>query len=246
MLRKIYSYLIILTGSLVVLVSCDKSDDKIESFSAVVDVSKSSLAADKYSIVTLFSTDGDTFVDYPVLTVGKKYWVKVINRTSDGDEELPCINIDWSDSEPKQNGDDVSNIAEFTVRKSNKIVAKVVGEAHYLAYDASTWAGSWLGTEVGSCCNSKDDNTITQDSSDPNKFIMDNFWGDHVDAYFIFTPSTKSGDQVITLPAQTTSEGGDIAASTGTYDQCKGIFSISCSYTIGGDTYEWEYNFTKK
>jgi hypothetical protein len=243
MLRKIFSYIVISACALPALVSCSKNDDLKQYFTST-DVSESSLKADKANVIFMFSTDGGkTFVDFPQIGQGQSYQMKVVDRTSDGDfEAIPanCLDVDWSASDPKPSGDLTTGIATFVMKQNNKIVAKVVN--HLAPYNASSWTGDWGGDEVGSCCGGTDANTITQDGSDPNKFIMDNFWGDGVDAYIVFTPSTSLKDQIVTLPEQTTSEGG-VAVGEGTYDQCAGTFSINTSYTIGGHTYQWVYNF---
>lgn len=109
----------------------------------------------------------------------------------------------------------------------------------YCAYSASSWLGAW----TGHISYPEDDaNTITVDPSNPNKFWMDNFWGDHVSAYIILTPSTNIFDQILTMPTQTTSEGG-VGFGSGTYDQCAGKFTFNATYNIGGTVYKWTYNF---
>jgi len=115
----------------------------------------------------------------------------------------------------------------------------------YCAYDANSWSGVYASQESGACCNSLEDNKFTQDPSDPNKWIMDNWWGDAVDAYVVFTPSTQPDDQIVTVPTQTTSEGG-VASGTGTYNQCLKTMTISCKYVLGGATYQWTYSLTPK
>lgn len=111
----------------------------------------------------------------------------------------------------------------------------------YCAYDANSWGGNWTGTETP---GSVDKNKLTQDSTDPNKYVMDNWWGDGVEAYIIFTPSTNPGDQIVKVPEQTTSEGG-VASGEGTYNQCLNTFSMTCKYVIGGSTYNFVYSFEK-
>jgi hypothetical protein len=111
----------------------------------------------------------------------------------------------------------------------------------YCPYDASTWGGNWIGTETP---GSVDAGKLTQDGADPNKYIFNNWWGDGVDAYFIFTPSTVPSDQIVTVPKQTTSEGGE-ASGVGTYNQCLDNFTINAKYVIGGGTYEFIYSFKR-
>lgn len=112
----------------------------------------------------------------------------------------------------------------------------------YCQYDANSWGGKWIGTEVP---GSVDKNTLVQDASDPNKYVMNNWWGDGVDAFLIFSPSTDPNSQVVTVPKQTTSEGG-IAQGVGTYNQCLGTFTINCTYEISGSTYVFVYNFERE
>ena len=245
MYKRIYSYLTILSGSLLFLVSCDNSDDdKVTKFTSNVDVTNSAYLekADTYNMSLKFSTDGATFVDFPVVKVGETYKVKVFNVDAGADVTVQnCFDVDWSASTPAPVSVDASTgIAEFKMATTNELKA-TLGD-HYSPYNASSWVGDWGGDEVGACCGGTDDNTIRQDTSNPNKFIMDNFWGDGVDAYIIFTPSTSLTDQVVTLPTQTTSEGG-IASGTGTYEQCYGTFTIATSYKLGTKTYTWQYNF---
>jgi hypothetical protein len=116
----------------------------------------------------------------------------------------------------------------------------------YCDYVVGSWGGPWIGTEVGSCCAGDDKTTLTQ-QADPHTYVMTNFFGDgaSVLATLVFTPSTKLTDQIVTFPAQNTSEGGQILNSPGTYDQCKGTFSIKVSYKLGSSTYTWVYNFVK-
>lgn len=117
----------------------------------------------------------------------------------------------------------------------------------YCTYDANSWAGGWVGTEVGPCCSGDDQMTFVQDGTDPNKFTFTNFWGDGPDAtgYIVFNKSTKPSDQIVSFPDQTTGEGGTIIKSKGTYDQCKQTFTISTNYKLGGTTYSFLYVFNR-
>ena len=111
----------------------------------------------------------------------------------------------------------------------------------YCSYDASTWGGNWIATETP---GSVDPGKMTQDGVDPNKYVFNNWWGDGVDAYMIFSPSTNPGDQIVEVPKQTTSEGGE-ASGKGTYNQCLDEFTINAKYVIGGGTYEFIYSFAR-
>ena len=117
----------------------------------------------------------------------------------------------------------------------------------YCTYNAPSWGGTWVGTEVGSCCSGDDVNHFTQ-GADANTWIMDNFWGDNAQATVVFTPSTNLDNQIVTFPAQNVVDpfgnGTEkILASPGTYDQCKGTFSIKVTYVYKGTNFTWVYNF---
>lgn len=120
----------------------------------------------------------------------------------------------------------------------------------YCAYNASSWTGSWTGVEGPSNTNcggaytgSNDALTIAVDPSKTNGFIISNWWGDGtaVKVKFQLNPSTNYFDQLVTLPGQTTSEGGVVSAANGSYNQCTGVLTIPASYNIGGCTYNWTY-----
>jgi hypothetical protein len=243
MTQRIFNCLVILLAFAPV-VSCNDDDEEVKTFSAVADISETSIADEKYNMVVVYSTDGgNTFVDYPVVKMGETYQAMVVHRTADGDISMisgRCFAFDWSASDP-QPTDAHRDKAEFVLGNNNALSVRIV-DTDYGPFDPTLWTGHWIGDEDGDCCSSSDENNIRRDSSDPNKFIMDNFWGDHVDAYIVFQPSTNPNDQIVTLPEQTTSEGG-VAKGTGTYDQCAGTFTLATSYTIGGDTYEFDYHF---
>jgi len=241
MFKRIYNYTLILAASLFFAVACkDDEADRIEKFTSNIDVSNSLLKDDKYTMSFLFSTDdGKTWVDYPVIKPGQAYMVKVVNVVTEGGvitkEPVTAddaFEFDWSKSTPAPVGDATAETAKFTSGKVNDVKVSIV--SHLCTYSASSWTGDWGGDEVGACCGGTDANAIRQDATDPNKFIMDNFWGDGVDAYFILNPSSTSVfEQVLTMPKQVTSEGG-IAEGTGTYDQCAGTFTIKTKYTFPG------------
>lgn len=125
----------------------------------------------------------------------------------------------------------------------------------YCDYSELSWGGKWTGTEVGACCNSDDVNNFTKTA--PHTWSMDNFWGYKeagapyvpITATVVFTPSTNLSNQIVTFPAQNVTDpnGGNgsekILNSPGTYDQCKGIFSIKTTYVFAGTNYVWVYNF---
>ncbi|HMJ69910.1 MAG TPA: hypothetical protein VK508_13490 [Cyclobacteriaceae bacterium] len=245
MTQRIVSCLFILLACAPFITSCeDENEPEIKTFSALADVSESDLVDEKYNMLVFYSTDGGaTFVEHPLLKKGDTYKAKVVAVTDDGDIQVAtgnCFAVDWSASNPLPTEVNTP-VAEFVMQKDNALIAKITSTG-YAPFDPSVWSGDWHGEEDGTCCSSIDDNTLRQDTSNPNKFIMDNFWGDGVDAYIIFTPSTNAGTQVVTIPEQTTSEGG-VASGTGTYDQCTVTFTIATTYKIGGGTYVFDYNF---
>ena len=241
MLKRIYSYIIILAASVPIFISCDSDEDGIERYSSLIDVSSSDLLKeDKFHVALQFSTDdGVTFKDYRVLPVGKKYKVRVIKREITGNDtvktQLPCIEIDWSGSDPKPNGDAITNIAEFTANGSNQVVAKVTGNFLTSPYDASAWAGTISAYEdYGSSHWGPYETSLTQDPSNSNRFHLDNFYDSGLDAYIEFDGATGT----VKFPNQTV-DGKPITNSSGTFDQCRRQVTIKLNYD-GGD---WTYLF---
>ena len=230
-----------MTAGFSLLFSTCSKDDPARTFTSQVDLRGTSVAADQINTFLLFSTDnGKTFVRAPLLQVGQSFQVKIMDNTAG----IPLnaanfFSADWSSSDPAPDNA-TSDTPQFTFSTTTKLSAKVV-DLH-CPFKSASWIGKWGGDEVGACCSGTDKNNIRVDASNPNKFIMDNFWGDGVDAYFLMKTSTTAYDQVVTIPTQTTSEGG-VASGTGTYDQCRGTFTINTTYVIGGDTYNWQYNF---
>ena len=237
--RTFKSFIAVVIGTSL-LATCTKSDKNGVFFAATIDLKNSSIAADRTQTSLYFSLDdGATFADAQNLQVGQKYRVRVVDAKINAAFK-PIYEVDWSASNPAPS-DPSSQTPEFTMQSSNTLSAIITGEP-YCAFIPASWTGAWGGDEVGSCCGGTDANTLTQDATDPNKLIMDNFWGDHVDAYILFSASTPNGDQIVTIPEQTTSEGGT-ASGTGTYSQCYGTFTINTTYVLGASTYNWQYNF---
>lgn len=184
---------------------------------------------DKYSIALMFSVDnGVTYTEYPKLKTGQTYKVKLYHQnwgvylTTAGSYEF-----DWSQSVPQPTSGATGEAAEFTLAGSNTI--KVSIRDKYCSYDPTAFTGTWKGDEAGTCCSGTDTNGITQDPNNPNKLIMDNYWGDGVDAYMILNPSTNYTDQTLTVPAQVTAEGAT-AWGSGTYDICREKFTFDAHY----------------
>jgi len=254
MIKRIFGCLVVLATF---IISCKEDDGRIvNTFSAQVEASNSSIAplfipassliSEKYKVIVVFSTDGGaSYVDYPLLKPGDSYKAKVVYRPASGEVELgkdACFKYDWSGSNPVPTAGATGDVADFVMQDDNAISVTV---SDYAAYSAGAWTGDWVGTEDGACCSGDDPNTLTADPADPNKITMDNWWADGVDVYMVFNPSTNVIDQTITIPEQTTSEGG-VASGSGTYDQCRGTFVVASKYVIGGKTYTWNYEFAKE
>jgi hypothetical protein len=245
MIQRFLSCLLIIMA---VTIACNDDSDKIKTFSALADISGSPSLTDndeKYNMVVMYSTDGGaTFVDWPAVAKGQSYMAKVVNRDG-GDLPIQpgsCYAVDWSTSVPAP--DDVQGtMATFTMGHDNALVAKVT-DTDYGPFDRSYWLGAFTGDEHGTCCEGGHDKQVFRiDPSNPNAIIMNNFWGDGVDAQIVFTPSTNKNDQVITIPAQTTDDPGTITAATGTYDQCSQTIEFEAiPYTVGGKTYTFGYS----
>lgn len=115
----------------------------------------------------------------------------------------------------------------------------------YCAYDPAVWVGTWVSVESP---GTTEDNKLTDLGvvvPGYNRFNMDNFWGDGVDAYFDMKISTNPFDQTINIPAQTTADPGDLTG-TGTYDQCTETIVLKCKYVYAGTAYNFVYTLTRK
>ncbi|MEK6782989.1 MAG: hypothetical protein AABY93_14920 [Bacteroidota bacterium] len=115
----------------------------------------------------------------------------------------------------------------------------------YCPYDPTVWPGVWLSVEAP---GTTEDNVITRDpdlTNFPNRFHLDNWWGDGVDVYIDFNPSTDPYTQTIDIPTQTTTEDG-VASGTGVYDQCTETITLQARYVIGGNTYDFIYSLSRK
>lgn len=232
-----------------VIISCkDDDNDKIKQFSAQVEATNSSVYKDKYNTVVVFSTDGGTtWVDYPTLKPGDAYKAKVIYRHGssydaqdiDADE---CYAFDWSQSTPVATGATNTFIADFVMQSNSAIIVTV---SDYKPFNPSSWTGKWAGSQ-----NNELYTEITQDGSNPNKFIMDNFVDSLATAYFVMNPSTVWATQTIDMPLQPLATGGTVSGK-GSYDQCRGWFVITTEYiaeldTIpGNDTTDFDYLFER-
>lgn len=253
MYKRIFKLFIATVVFTLLNASCAKNDSPSYTLTTRADLKSSSvIGTDHGFTVMLFSTDnGITFTQFPILQVGKKCIVKILNNNSGKIlKSTDFLSFDWSSSTPKPN-DATSDTPEFTVSGSNNFTA-IVDDKH-CSFDASAWTGAWKGAEgtvkgtVSGTFNGTTDNvTISVDSATPNGFIMTNFFGDGpgVTIKFTMSQSTTAHDQIVTVPTQTTSDPGT-ASGTGTYDQCQGTFNINTTYTAFGETFTWLYKFTR-
>lgn len=239
---------------MLLLTTCTKRDEGSGAqVTSTLDLSGSTLMSnhDRASTLVYFSADGGvTLTNASDLLAGHTYRAMV---KADGcsdcrfvppGEYLTKANffaLDWSASNPKPD-DPTADDPEFIVASSNTVAVKVTDI--YCPYNPSFFTGSWNGDEIGTCCIGSDTNNFVNFAVRPDSLIMDNWWGVGMTAYMLLHPSTSVFDQTLTLPTQTTGEGG-IASGTGTYDQCRGTFVIDAFYTIRGRTYHWQYHFHK-
>jgi hypothetical protein len=238
MLKRIFNYIIIMTGALLILASCEDKEDEIKTFSSLVDVSNSSLVDHKHSMGLLFSTDGgETFVDYPVIKVGQSYKVKAVDLGTHTDITVAnCFDIDWSASDPKPVSPVTSDVAEFLMGESNNIRASVTD--HVTAYAAEGWVGTFTALEdYGSAHWGPYEVQFTQDVTIPNRFHLDNFYDSGLPAYIEFDGAAGT----VKFPDGQSPNGKPLTASSGTFNQCTGEATINLNYD-GGD---WIYHFTK-
>jgi hypothetical protein len=264
MFKRIYSYTAIVAASLAVLVSCKDDDDRIEKYTSNVDVSKSEILLDneydapedvKYDMDLVFSLDnGVTFTDWPVLSPGQSYKVKVVQRQTDGtpgsfkydasghrltEREViltHCFSVDWSASKPEPISVDANGVAEFRAGTSNALKAIVVDD-YTAPFDGARWSGVAHSLEDygGGSTYGPYDNNITQDPADPNVFYLDNFYDQGLVAKMQFDPASGT----VKFPDQTLG-GKPLTNSSGTFVQCKGEAVINLNYD-GGD---WVYHIT--
>ncbi|MDJ1480072.1 hypothetical protein QNI16_06210 [Cytophagaceae bacterium YF14B1] len=251
MFKKIYSYVPLVIGALLALSSCkDDDDDKIKTYSSLVEVTNTSLQFDKYDMNLLFSIDeGKTFVDYPLLKPGQKYQVKIHNAGADWisqEEDITAENhykFDWSGSDPKPVGTGDGEVAEFVAGKNNSVLVKVTDECPYSAAD---WAGTYSAVvQKGSTAGSTKTVTITPDPTTPNRFILTGFYEQEgLTAYLDFDEATGS----VKFPNQTTTASKNISESSGVYKSCTGeiVIKLKYDYTVSNTLTAWYYRLKKK
>ncbi len=130
----------------------------------------------------------------------------------------------------------------------------------YCPFIAGSWTGSWIGTEVFASSSGDDDIQLFQDATNPNKYVISNFWGlagcggPTLTAFIIFSPSTNPSTQTLTMPSQSDgqSTAGTISGTAGKYNQCTQTFSVQVTYVQNvnftscqtpAGTYKWRYDF---
>jgi hypothetical protein len=230
--------------------TCTSSDKGITDFTTKIDASASRTSSD--ALAYSFSTDGKTYTQFPSVAVGTKLWVKIAdNTTGQYINNYNYFGLDWSLSNPKPTNEVTSDNPTFIVGSVTQLSVAIT-DYTYCPFIPAKWTGDWGGDEVGACCGGTDPNTFTMDSSNPNKFTADNFWGIGSPWYIVFTPSTSTADQVVAMPSQSidaSAIGGtsSTGSGTGTYDQCKGTFTLNVTYVVTGGpnagTYPFAYNF---
>src|SRR5260221_1372715 len=244
--KTIYKSFLAMVFLPVLLAMCSKSSDIGPVLQTKVNLAGSTIEADQAYTRMMFSTDGGATWSAapPNLSVGTKYLAQVLDDNN-GLYLIPdnSYSVDWSKSSPQPN-DAASGTPEFTFAGNNNLMVSVIDK--HCPFNASSWTGAWTGDEVNPT-GSKDPNIFTQDPTNPNKFTMDNYFGDtgngtFATAYIIFSPSTTAFDQIVTLPPQTTVEGGK-ASGAGSYDQCRGTLTFTNTYILVGTTYKWTYKF---
>jgi hypothetical protein len=83
--------------------------------------------------------------------------------------------------------------------------------------------------------------TIVQDETNPNKFLMDDFYGSGLDAYFIVDIAAGT----VYFPDQTPDE--ELTASSGTFSFCTGPKDhLTLTMMLNYDGGDWEYEFVKE
>ncbi|HTE31532.1 MAG TPA: hypothetical protein VK666_14220 [Chryseolinea sp.] len=248
--KRIIKIFISFFVSTLIISSCEEDDGVPYTYTSQVDLKSSSIVDDQHKSVLLYSIDdGATFVDYPDLKVGQAYKVKVIIRKADTPDKYLTADqfaFDWTGSDPAP-ADASADMPQFTLGESNNVKVKIIDK--HCPFVASSWVGDWIGFENGACCGGHDELTIEQDPdpAKPNRLIISNFWADGpaVKVFVDFSPSTNYFDQLVDMPEQETSEEGT-ASGSGTYDQCAGTLQIATTYTIDGDTYEWNYELSRE
>ena len=255
-MKRIFKLFIAAIGFTLLVVTCTKDKDKVfATLTSNVDLTGSTLAADQASTALLFSTDGGTtYQNFGDIKAGQKFKVQILDRTLGHNLKAnDFYAFDWSASNPKPT-DATSDSPEFTMSSGDNKILVTVLDAH-CNFEASSWLGDWGGAEGPVSLNGvvvvadggTDDITIIADSGTPNGFIMDNYFTDGPLelVHFTMSTSTSAKDQIVTIPQQIAPKTGGTVSGSGTYDQCRGVFTIDAKFIDGTDVYTWTYQFSR-
>jgi len=209
-----------------IVVACKKDENTGINFNSQIDThNQASIKGDRYTMQLWFSTDGGPYSSSPKFSEGKKYNVKIMDLTTQEFLTADNFQFDWSKSSPAPS-DATSDNPEFTFNNNAKL--NVYIDDKHCAVDPAGVSGAYHGAEGavkvngGPGFNGSNDAMIV--SADPANtaggVLITNLFGDGAGVTFTgVLTSTTSHDQVLTVPSQSTSEGGTVSG-TGTFDQC--------------------------
>lgn len=228
-------YKIFLLAIAVVVISCSDDDEVNYEYTALVDVTGSSLEPDKYAVSLLFSTDGETFVDYPKLKEGQEYWTKVVDADGHDVTSDACYEIDWSSSSPKPKSVE-GGIASFKLGSNNKVIAKVTNVPFVAADVAGSYTvvtDDWADVAEGS--------TLTVQAIDANHIRVVGYPATSVNhADLVITVADPSLGGVAAVESQASGAYGPAAnqqvittSGTGTID-CHGAIHLTLRFVMTG------------
>lgn len=233
------------------LVMC-KSNDESPTLNVMANLTASTIKDHQASTRFLFSIDGGTtWTASPMMSVGKKFKVKVQDDVSGldiGPENFYAV--DWSASSPSPDNA-ASTTPEFTYGQVNNLLVKVT-DLH-CDLDISSWAGDWTGDAGTVSVNGTpsftevDDLTITVDPANTtNGLLVSNWFGIPTDQIKLtLATSTSAFDQIATVDEQVTPTYGAPTSATGTYDQCRDEIVLDVKWIDGSDVYTWTYHLTR-
>jgi len=126
MYKKIFKLFIVMTSALL-FAMCTKTDSVPYALNTKIDVSKSSVTADKLSVEVHFSTDGTAFSSTPIVHPGQSVQAKIWDPNLNGGSYLTsanCYSLDWSGSTPTIT--DANGVGTFTFGSANSIKVSIV------------------------------------------------------------------------------------------------------------------------